>query len=181
MLSRRLTRLSRSRNLDANAHRRYLECASRLKGHDPYLTEALKQLIRRQKLNVENRLLMLQLAADGIEADAQMSSFLDSAADDSFGNDQLIAAYLKCAATIESSPILAQRLEKDLKRRDLSATAIQAMIRALVDEEPPAKPLSDAKIAAILNDKGIDVARRTVAKYREALNIPSSSQRKRLV
>ena len=64
---------------------------------------------------------------------------------------------------------------------ECSATAIQAMIRALVDEEPPAKPLSDAKIAAILNDKGIDVARRTVAKYREALNIPSSSQRKRLV
>lgn len=63
---------------------------------------------------------------------------------------------------------------------ECSATAIQAMIRKLIDEEPPRKPLSDAKIAAILNDKGIDVARRTVAKYREGMNIASSSKRKRL-
>ncbi|MEM9184240.1 MAG: RNA polymerase factor sigma-54, partial [Pseudomonadota bacterium] len=55
------------------------------------------------------------------------------------------------------------------------------MINRLVEGEPPAKPLSDSKLAQLLNDQGIDVARRTVAKYREALNIPSSSRRKRLM
>ncbi|MEM7708313.1 MAG: RNA polymerase factor sigma-54 [Pseudomonadota bacterium] len=64
---------------------------------------------------------------------------------------------------------------------EMSATAIQAMINRLVEGEPPAKPLSDSKLAQLLNDQGIDVARRTVAKYREALNIPSSSRRKRLM
>ena len=64
---------------------------------------------------------------------------------------------------------------------ECSATAIQAMIRKLIEDEKPARPLSDARIASILNDKGIDVARRTVAKYREAMNIPASSKRKRLI
>jgi RNA polymerase sigma-54 factor len=62
-----------------------------------------------------------------------------------------------------------------------SATAIQAMIRKLIDEEPPSKPLSDSRLAVVLNQRGIDVARRTVAKYREAINIPASSQRRRLI
>lgn len=61
-----------------------------------------------------------------------------------------------------------------------SATAIQAMIRKLIDEEQPAKPLSDQVLATELNRRGINVARRTVAKYREALNIPSSNDRSRL-
>ncbi|MCV6604323.1 MAG: RNA polymerase factor sigma-54, partial [Porticoccaceae bacterium] len=60
-----------------------------------------------------------------------------------------------------------------------SSTAIRAMLKKLIDEENPAKPLSDNKLAAILDDKGIQVARRTVAKYRESLNIPSSSERKK--
>jgi RNA polymerase sigma-54 factor len=64
---------------------------------------------------------------------------------------------------------------------ECSATAIQAMIRKLIDEETPKKPLSDSKIAVILNQRGIDVARRTVAKYREAIGVPASSTRKRLV
>jgi RNA polymerase sigma-54 factor len=64
---------------------------------------------------------------------------------------------------------------------EASATAIRAMIRELVDAENPAKPLSDNAIAAELQQRGIAVARRTVAKYREALNIPSSSERCRLV
>ena len=59
-----------------------------------------------------------------------------------------------------------------------SATAIKAMIRRLVREENLAKPLSDHKIAGLLGQKGISVARRTVAKYRESLAIPSSSQRR---
>ncbi len=61
-----------------------------------------------------------------------------------------------------------------------SATAIQAMIRRLVNEESPSKPLSDSRLAQILKDEGIQVARRTVAKYREGLNIPPSHERKRM-
>lgn len=60
-----------------------------------------------------------------------------------------------------------------------SATAIQAMLRKLVDGEDPRKPLSDQALAEELNGKGIQVARRTVAKYREALRIPSSNERQR--
>ncbi|WP_395683429.1 RNA polymerase factor sigma-54 [Dokdonella sp.] len=61
-----------------------------------------------------------------------------------------------------------------------SATAIQAMIRRLIDEEKNARPLSDQVLATELNRRGINVARRTVAKYREAMNIPSSNDRSRL-
>jgi RNA polymerase sigma-54 factor len=61
-----------------------------------------------------------------------------------------------------------------------SATAIQAMLRALIDKENPRSPLSDAKLADLLKSEGIPVARRTVAKYREAMNIPSSTERQRL-
>jgi RNA polymerase sigma-54 factor len=60
-----------------------------------------------------------------------------------------------------------------------SATAIQAMIKKLIDAEDARKPLSDQALAEELNRKGIQVARRTVAKYREALRIPSSSERQR--
>ncbi|MFM9271620.1 RNA polymerase factor sigma-54 [Halomonas elongata] len=61
-----------------------------------------------------------------------------------------------------------------------SSTAIRARIRKLIQEEPARKPLSDNKLVTLLAEEGIDVARRTVAKYRESMNIPSSSQRKRL-
>jgi RNA polymerase sigma-54 factor len=61
-----------------------------------------------------------------------------------------------------------------------SATAIQAMIRKLIDAEPTGKPLSDQGLAEELNRRGINVARRTVAKYREAMNIAASNERCRL-
>ena len=61
-----------------------------------------------------------------------------------------------------------------------SSTAIQAMIRRLVEAEDPRKPLSDARLAAELKTGGVPVARRTVAKYREALRIPPSNERQRL-
>ena len=61
-----------------------------------------------------------------------------------------------------------------------SATAIQAMIRKLVAEEQSDKPLSDQAMAAELNQRGIGVARRTVAKYRESLHIPPSNERCRI-
>jgi len=63
---------------------------------------------------------------------------------------------------------------------ECSATAIRALIKKLVAKETPNKPLSDSKIATILSDQGINVARRTVAKYREAMTIPPSNERKRL-
>jgi RNA polymerase sigma-54 factor len=55
------------------------------------------------------------------------------------------------------------------------------MIKKMVQEENARKPLSDNALAEKLQAEGIDVARRTVAKYRESLNIPSSSERKRLL
>ncbi|MFA0811363.1 RNA polymerase factor sigma-54 [Microbulbifer epialgicus] len=64
---------------------------------------------------------------------------------------------------------------------DASSTAIRALIRKLIDTEAPRKPLSDNKITQELDKQGIKVARRTVAKYRESMGIPSSSERKRLV
>jgi RNA polymerase sigma-54 factor len=61
-----------------------------------------------------------------------------------------------------------------------SATAIRALLKQLVHAEDGKKPLSDSKIAQILGDQGIVVARRTIAKYRESLNIPPVSLRKSL-
>jgi RNA polymerase sigma-54 factor len=61
-----------------------------------------------------------------------------------------------------------------------SSTAIRALIKKLIDAETPKKPLSDSKITAILSEQGIRVARRTIAKYREAMSIPPSNERKRL-
>ncbi|MBF4256382.1 RNA polymerase factor sigma-54 [Vibrio anguillarum] len=64
---------------------------------------------------------------------------------------------------------------------ECSSTAIRALIKKLVAAENTAKPLSDSKIADLLADQGIQVARRTIAKYRESLGIAPSSQRKRLL
>jgi len=63
---------------------------------------------------------------------------------------------------------------------EASSTAIRAMLKKLIAAENPTKPLSDSKLAGILGEQGINVARRTVAKYRESLLIPSSSERKQL-
>lgn len=64
---------------------------------------------------------------------------------------------------------------------ECSSTAIRAMIKKLIASEEPKKPLSDSKIAKLLEEQDIKVARRTIAKYREAMNIPPSNERKRLV
>jgi RNA polymerase sigma-54 factor len=64
---------------------------------------------------------------------------------------------------------------------ECSSTAIRALIKKLVAAENPSKPLSDNKITMLLKDQGINVARRTVAKYRDTLFIPPSNERKRLV
>ena len=62
---------------------------------------------------------------------------------------------------------------------ECSSTAVCAILKELIGAEQPAKPLSDSKLTSLLEQQGIQVARRTVAKYRESLGIPSSSQRKR--
>jgi len=64
---------------------------------------------------------------------------------------------------------------------ECSSTAIRAIIKKLVAAENPRKPLSDSKITGLLAEQGIQVARRTIAKYRESLHIPPSNERKRLV
>lgn len=64
---------------------------------------------------------------------------------------------------------------------EASSTAIRAKIKKMIAEENARKPLSDNTIANLLKEEGIDVARRTVAKYRESLHIPSSSERKVLI
>lgn len=64
---------------------------------------------------------------------------------------------------------------------EASSTAIRALVKKLVAAENPVKPLSDSKLTEILAEQGIQVARRTVAKYRESLSIPPSNQRKQLI
>ena len=61
---------------------------------------------------------------------------------------------------------------------ECSSTAIRAIIKKLIAAENTRKPLSDSKITAVLADQGIQVARRTIAKYREAMHIPPSNERK---
>lgn len=62
---------------------------------------------------------------------------------------------------------------------ECSSTAVCAMLKSMIDSEQPNRPLSDNKLTALLVEQGVAIARRTVAKYRESMNIPSSSQRKR--
>jgi RNA polymerase sigma-54 factor len=69
---------------------------------------------------------------------------------------------------------------KTCQGKPVSSTVVQEKIRRIVASENPAKPLSDERIAKILNATGIDIARRTVAKYRESLGILASSRRRRL-
>ena len=64
---------------------------------------------------------------------------------------------------------------------ECSSTAIRAIIKKLIAAENPRKPLSDSKITNLLDEQGIKVARRTIAKYRESMNIPPSNERKQLV
>ena len=62
---------------------------------------------------------------------------------------------------------------------DTSTAAIKHKIKKLIEEEKADNILSDDKLAEVLSATGVKIARRTVAKYREAMNIPSSAERKR--
>ncbi len=70
-------------------------------------------------------------------------------------------------------------IETDDKETSKSAAAVRNMIRTILSGEKGDKPFSDELIAKIVSKNGVKLARRTVAKYREMLNIPSSSERKR--
>lgn len=61
---------------------------------------------------------------------------------------------------------------------EVSSTAICAMIKEMIDNENPKKPLSDNDLTVRLEEKGLNIARRTVTKYRESMHIGSSTQRK---
>ena len=62
---------------------------------------------------------------------------------------------------------------------NVAADGVKERIRALIQEEPQGEPLSDQKLCEMLSEEGIPISRRTVAKYREEMHIPSSSKRKR--
>ena len=64
---------------------------------------------------------------------------------------------------------------------EVSSVVIRARIRKLINEEDPERPLSDAQLAATLSGEGVKVARRTVAKYREALGLAASSERRQQI
>jgi RNA polymerase sigma-54 factor len=62
---------------------------------------------------------------------------------------------------------------------EVSSHAVRMAIRRLIDAEPAGRPLSDIRICERLRDDGVDISRRTVAKYRGCMRIPSSSERRR--
>jgi len=88
--------------------------------------------------------------------------------------------YLYCQrGTFELRFFFVQGIDRNDGGNAIAAPVVREKIRKLVADELPDKVLSDEKIAKTLQEDGVDVARRTVAKYREAMGIPSSSRRRR--
>lgn len=88
--------------------------------------------------------------------------------------------YLQCPRGVfELKYFFSNRVNTE-SGEEASSMAIRALIKKLIINEDGKKPLSDSKIAMLLEEQGMMVARRTVAKYRETLSIPPSSQRKQL-
>ncbi|WP_311407957.1 RNA polymerase factor sigma-54 [Liquorilactobacillus uvarum] len=88
--------------------------------------------------------------------------------------------YLKCNfGVFELRHFFTKTVNSNREDEELTADAVQSQIKALVDAEDKAKPLSDSKIVQQLSQNGIEISRRTVAKYRDLVGIPSSSKRKR--
>lgn len=80
-----------------------------------------------------------------------------------------------------SVPFKKEETELKAGGENLSATTVKAKIREIIENEDRQKPLSDREIANILNSKGIDIKRRTVAKYREAMGIKTSVLRREFI
>ena len=97
----------------------------------------------------------------------------------------MLSQGLECSLRLEAVDAFVQQRGGDVFRdlgddgSEQSSTAIRARIRRLIGQEDPARPLSDSQLAALLAEENIKVARRTVAKYREAMQIEPSSERKR--
>ncbi|MDZ7587911.1 MAG: RNA polymerase factor sigma-54 [Parasphingorhabdus sp.] len=88
--------------------------------------------------------------------------------------------YLSCTrGTFELKYFFTSAIQSSEGGDAVSAEAVKSAIKSLIDQENPAKILSDDKLVELLNAKGFDIARRTVAKYREALGLGSSVQRRR--
>ena len=88
--------------------------------------------------------------------------------------------YLSCSrGTFELKYFFTSGIQSSTGGEAASAEAVKSHIKSLIDNEDPKKILSDDKLVVLLNDKGFDIARRTVAKYREALGLGSSVQRRR--
>lgn len=88
--------------------------------------------------------------------------------------------YLSCSrGTFELKYFFTSGIQSSTGGEAASAEAVKSHIKALIDNEDPKKILSDDKLVALLKDQGFDIARRTVAKYREALGLGSSVQRRR--
>lgn len=93
----------------------------------------------------------------------------------------VLGKYLRCKRGVfELRYFFSTQLESD-DGEDQSATAIKAMISEMIAQENPEKPLSDIDIANQLHERGYKIARRTVAKYREALNIPATAIRRKRI
>ncbi|MFQ0991499.1 RNA polymerase factor sigma-54 [Gilliamella apicola] len=88
--------------------------------------------------------------------------------------------YLQCPAGIFELKFFFSSHVNTESGGEASSTAIRALIKKYISAEDSKKPLSDSKLVSMLEKQGIIIARRTVAKYREALSIPPSSQRKQL-
>ncbi|CAO1649787.1 RNA polymerase factor sigma-54 [Parasphingorhabdus sp. NYA22] len=88
--------------------------------------------------------------------------------------------YLSCSrGTFELKYFFTSGIQSSTGGEAASAEAVKSHIKSLIDNEDPKKILSDDKLVALLKDRGFDIARRTVAKYREALGMGSSVQRRR--
>lgn len=89
--------------------------------------------------------------------------------------------YLQCSFGVFPLSYFFSRAYSDRDGGELSADGVKAAIRKLIDSEDRSKPLSDAKLQEMLQKQGAEVSRRTIAKYREELGIPSSVGRKQFV
>ncbi|WP_448577960.1 RNA polymerase factor sigma-54 [Thermaurantiacus sp.] len=88
--------------------------------------------------------------------------------------------YLACdRGTFELKYFFSSGVHSNDGSDDVAMAAVKAKLKALIDSEPPLKPLSDDKLVELLRQEGHDLARRTVTKYRESMHIPSSYDRRR--
>ena len=88
--------------------------------------------------------------------------------------------YLLCSKGLFPFRYFFSKAITNMEGDDISNRSVKAMISELVEEENKAKPLTDQEISNLINEKGIIISRRTIAKYREELNIPSTRGRKRV-